>query len=62
MRLRNADLMAGSSLDAFYLNAHPYGDGQSDDGQEDREQHQEPTAEADVTVWVLKCWRKKGGL
>lgn len=43
----------------FYLNAHPYGDGQREDGQEDREEHQEPATKANITDGVVKSCKKK---
>lgn len=35
------------------LDAHPYGDGQGDQREDEGQQHQEPAANADVEVRVL---------
>lgn len=38
------------------LNAHPYGDGQSDQHEENGERHQQPATQANVRVGILQCW------
>ncbi len=42
-----------------YLNAHPYGERQSQQREQDGEKHQDPTTQANVTVSILQGCKAK---
>lgn len=42
-----------------YLNAHPYGERQGQQCEQDGEKHQDPTAQANVTVCILQGCKAK---